>query len=150
MAELSRVKEQLRHVLESQGVAVLATHAEKGPYTSLVAFAATDEMRRLVFSTARSTRKFRNLSADSRASMLIDNRDNTPADFASAAAATAVGTCVEMAGEERATLAPLLVQRHPQLASFVDSPSCALMAFEVEVFMLVRRFQQVVEIRPNR
>jgi hypothetical protein len=82
--------------------------------------------------------------------MLIDNRDNTPADFASAAGATAVGTCVEMVAGENATLARLLVQRHPQLAAFVDSPSCALMVLEVEVFMLVRQFQHVVEIRPQR
>ena len=142
--------EVLRELLDGQPLGVLGTQYQGAPYTSLIAFAATEDLRRLVFATARSTRKFRNLSADCRASLLIDNRGNTPADFASAAAATAVGSCVEMVAEEHATMGSLLLQRHPQLASFVGSPSCALMALEVEVFMLVRRFQQVVEIRPQR
>jgi putative heme iron utilization protein len=140
--------EVLEDLLDEQLLAVLGSQYQGAPYTSLVAFAATDAGRRLIFATARSTRKYRNLSADPRASMLIDNRDNAPADFADAAAVTAVGRCVEPEGDARHELAELFLRRHPQLSDFVHSPSCALMVLEVEVFMLVRRFQQVVELRP--
>ena len=138
----------LRELLEGQLLGVLGTHYQCAPYTSLVAVVPSGDLRELVFATARSTRKFRNLDADPRASMLIDNRDNVPGDFADAAAATAVGRCVELAGERRGEAAKRMIRRHPQLESFVSSPSCALMVLEVEVYMLVQRFQQVVEIRP--
>lgn len=140
---------KLRELLDTQLLGVLGTHHEGAPYTSLVAFAAFEGTWRLLFATARSTRKYRNLAADSRASMLIDNRDNTPADFADAAAVTAVGSCVELEGDERTTMARRLVIRHPQLTAFVNSPSCALMALDVEYYSLVWRFQNVVEIRPE-
>jgi nitroimidazol reductase NimA-like FMN-containing flavoprotein (pyridoxamine 5'-phosphate oxidase superfamily) len=140
----------LRELLQGQLLGVLGTQHHGAPYTSLVAFTAIDDTRVLLFATSRSTRKFRNLQMEPRASLLIDNRDNTPGDFADAAAATAVGTCVELTGAAREEMAPRLVDRHPQLAAFVGSPSCALMALEVEVYMLVWRFQHVTEIRPVR
>ncbi len=139
----------LRKLLDTQLLAVLATHNDGAPYTSLVAFAGVEGTRRLLFSTARSTRKYRNLTADARASMLIDNRNNTPGDFADAAAATAVGVCIELDGDELRAMTRLLVKKHPQLTTFVNSPSCAVMALDVEFYSLVWRFQHVVEIRPE-
>ena len=139
----------LRELLDGQLLGVLGSHFEGAPYTSLVAFARRDGIRRMLFATARSTRKYRNLSADPRASMLIDNRDNIPGDFADAAAATAVGVCRELEGAELDDGRRILLDRHPQLSAFVASPSCAVMAFDVEQYNLVWRFQHVVEIRPQ-
>ncbi|MEJ2188824.1 MAG: pyridoxamine 5'-phosphate oxidase family protein, partial [Acidobacteriota bacterium] len=84
--------ELLRELLQGQLLGVLGTQHHGAPYTSLVAFTAIDDTRVLLFATSRSTRKFRNLQMEPRASLLIDNRDNTPGDFADAAAATAVGS----------------------------------------------------------
>ena len=86
----------LRELLETQLLAVLGTHHEGEPYTSLVGFAASPDLKLLYFATGRATRKRANLAADARASMLIDNRRNHPADFSDAAAATAVGTVEEV------------------------------------------------------
>ena len=140
----------LKQLLETQLLGVLGTQYEGAPYTSLVAFTAVQGTRTLLFTTSRATRKYRNLSNDARASMLIDNRDNVPEDFADAAAATAVGRCRELDGSERQRMIGLFVERHPQLAAFVAAPSSALFALDVEVYMLVRRFQHVVEVRPER
>lgn len=145
----SQPVEKLRELLDGQLLGVLATQHDGAPYTNLVAFVPVNGIRRLVFATARSTRKYRNLSADGRASMLIDNRDNTPGDFADAAAGTAVGVCREVEGEELGAMTGALLKRHPQLTSFVTSPSCAVMVLDVELFVFVWRFQQVVEIRPE-
>ena len=81
--------EVLREMLESQLLGVLGTHHDGEPYTSLVGFAATPDLEQLLFATGRATRKHANLAADSRASMLVDNRSNRPADFTEASAATA-------------------------------------------------------------
>ena len=139
----------LRQLLDGQVLGVLGSQYQGAPYLNLVAFAPADGIRKLIFATPRSTRKYRNIVSDGRSSMLVDNRDNTPNDFVDAAAATAIGVCRELEGEERRAMSRLLLSRHPQLIEFVNSPSCAVMELDVERYILVWRFQQVVEIRPE-
>jgi nitroimidazol reductase NimA-like FMN-containing flavoprotein (pyridoxamine 5'-phosphate oxidase superfamily) len=142
-------KEQIRKILlelfSSQKLAVLGTHQSGQPYGSLVAFAATPDLRGLVFATTRATRKFANLQADSRVSMVLDNRSNRAADFRKAVAATALGRAKEVRGKERKKLAKLYLAKHPHLREFVASPTCALVRIRVEVYYLVWRFQNVFE-----
>jgi putative heme iron utilization protein len=136
----------LRDMLDHQLLGVLGTHHEGEPYTSLVGFAATPDLKALLFATGRSTRKAANLTADSRASMLIDNRTNTAADFTEAAAATAVGRVAEVGDDERAEFDRIFLAKHPHLESFVRSPSCAALQLRVNVYMVVTRFQHVIEV----
>jgi nitroimidazol reductase NimA-like FMN-containing flavoprotein (pyridoxamine 5'-phosphate oxidase superfamily) len=139
------VKQSLKELFATQMLAVLATHREGEPYTSLVAFAATYDLADLIFATGRSTRKFANLTADPRVSLLIDNRSNRPADLRHAMAVTAVGEAHEAAGAEREALAGLLVEKSPGLKEFVASPTCALLKVGVKTYFAVRRFQNVTE-----
>jgi hypothetical protein len=138
--------EILRELLSSQLLGVLGTHHAGAPYTSLVGFAATDDLRSLLFATGRQTRKHENLAADARASMLVDNRTNRPADFTEASAATAVGIVEEIGADDRADLEALFLAKHPHLESFVRSPSSALLSLRVSVYMVVTRFQHVIEL----
>ena len=139
--------ERLRELLSTQLLGVLSTHGEAGPYSSLVAFAAASDLSSLLFTTSRSTRKFANLSHDARAAMLVDDRSNDPRDFAEAAAATAVGRVAEVTAGDREQAAARFLERHPYLDHFVASPSCVLLRLEVERYMVVARFQHVLEIR---
>jgi hypothetical protein len=138
--------EILRELLDGQLLGVLGTHRDGEPYTSLVGFAVTDDLRSLLFTTARSTRKHSNLVADARASMLIDNRTNSPADFTSASAATAVGVVEEISADARDAFERVFLSRHPHLQAFVRSPSCALLRLRVSVYMVVTQFQHVIEL----
>ena len=95
MEHNDRRTDRLKALLESQKLAVLATHREGQPYGSLVSFVATEDMKQILFATTRSTRKYANLTADDRVAMVIDNReplvvrssapgeDSTKASFAS-------------------------------------------------------------------
>ena len=94
--DISKVKRNLRKLLRSQPLAVLATQNQGQPYASLVAFASSDDLKSLYFATTRATRKYANLSGDSRVAMLVDNRSNNASDFSLAMAATATGTAVEV------------------------------------------------------
>ena len=111
--------EILRDLLESQLLGVLGTQHDGEPYTSLVGFVATPDLKQLLFATGRSTRKLANLVTDSRASMLVDNRTNRSSDFTEASAATAVGVVEQVGGEERAEFERLFLGKHPHLESFV-------------------------------
>ena len=66
MAERSELIETLNRVFSHQLLAVLATQGPQGPYGSLVAFAATMDLKYLLFATLRSTRKFKNLEGTQR------------------------------------------------------------------------------------
>ena len=150
MKEKQQIKQILNELFISQKLAVLGTHQEGQPYGSLVAFAATSDLRNLVFATTRATRKFANLRSDPRVSMVLDNRSNRVADFRKAVAATALGRAREVRGKERENLAEMYLAKHPHLKEFVGSPTCALVKMRVEVYYVVWRFQNVFEWRVGR
>ena len=136
---------QLQTLFSSRRLAVLATQHEGKPYASLVAFAATDDLKTIIFATTRSTRKFAYLSSNPAVALLIDNRTNEASDFRSAMAVTASGKAVEIiAGKENRFL-QLYLAKHPYLKEFVSSPTCGLVKVDVSTYYAVRRFQHVLE-----
>lgn len=141
----SELRQQIRHLLDSQGLAVLATSAGGHPYTTLVGFAAAGDGRELYFVTHRATRKFANLSGDDRVSLLIDNRSNRAEDFRRAAALTAFGRAREVPAPQRAAALELFLAKHPLLREFAMAPGSALCRVAVQRYSLVQRFQEVVE-----
>jgi nitroimidazol reductase NimA-like FMN-containing flavoprotein (pyridoxamine 5'-phosphate oxidase superfamily) len=149
VTETKEVLETIRELLTSQRLAVLSTQNQGQPYGNLVAYAVTSELKYLLFATSRATRKYANLLADSRVSLLIDNRSNEAADFAKAAAVTVLGQAWEMYGADRQQLLPVYLERHPYLRDFATSPNCALLRVKVEKYILVNRFQDVREIHPG-
>ena len=143
---LDEIKRDLEHLLQSQPLAVLATHKEGQPYANLIAFASSNDLKRLYFATTRATRKYAGISADPRVAMLVDNRSNKTSDFRSAMAATATGKAREVAPAEKATTLALYLAKHPYLKDFVNSPTCSLFEIRVQTYFVVTRFQNVVEI----
>lgn len=142
--------DRLRQLFDKQKLAVLSTHHQGQPYASLVAFAATDDLRQIVFATPRATRKFSNITADARAAMLVDSRSNKVSDFRRSMAATAVGTVGEVRKTKVSRLIRLYLDKHPHLSDFVRSPSCAVLRLEVGSYYAVDRFQHVMELHVNR
>ena len=136
----------LRDLFARQRLGVLATHGPEHPYASLVAVRASDDLRRIYFSTTRATRKFHFLSSDPKVAMLVDTRSDEDLDFHQAVAATAVGTARELEGEERAEQLAAFLRRHPHLKPFASSPTSALVELAVETYYIVRRFQNVTEL----
>lgn len=146
LADLKDVKNVLKDLFDSQPLAVLATQSDGQPYTNLVAFTFSRDLHSLFFATTQSTRKFANLSADPRVSMLVDNRTNNPSDFRWAKAVTVTGKAERIDKEKEVEIAGAYLDKHPHLKDFLESPSCALIRIRVETYFLVTRFQEVMEI----
>lgn len=144
MERISFLKKSLKNLFESQRLAVLATQDHKQPYGNLVAFAATRDLKHLLFATSRSTRKYSNISKNPRIAMVIDNRSNQETDFSKAMAVTAVGKVREIKGSTRGQYQRLYLFKHPYLKEFLLSPNCALLKMEVEMYYIVSQFQNVV------
>lgn len=137
----------IRNLLESQKLAVLATQNHGQPYSNLIAFAATADLKYLLFATTRATRKYANLMADPRVAVLVDNRKNEVSDFAEAAALTALGKVWELQGAERQRFLEVYLEKHPYLKEFAAGPTCALLRVKVEKYIVASRFQEVREIQ---
>ena len=137
-------------LLNDQAYGVLGTNHKGHAYASLVAFTATADVRSIYFATTRATRKYLNLAADDQVALLIDNRAGQAQALYEAAALTAYGTATEVAVAEHAKVLESYLDRHPQLKTFVSSPTTAIFRIEVESYHLVQRFQNVTEFRMNR
>ena len=139
------IKRQIQALFDSQNLAVLATHSQQQPYASLVAFAATEDLKQIYFVTPKTTRKFANLTADGRVSVLINSSTNQSSDFHKAISVTAVGDAEEITGGERKHWLPFYLAKHPYLEEFAGSPTCALVRVTSRSYFLVRNFQIVME-----
>ena len=136
----------LKKLLEEQRLAVVATEMQGRPYTSLVAFAATADLRHIVFVTTRSTTKYRNLSAEPYVSLLIDSRTHSVEDFSTGVAVTALGKATEVEGKQRDDLIDAFLRKHSHMDTFARSPSTATCCVDIDTYYLVTRFQTVVEM----
>jgi nitroimidazol reductase NimA-like FMN-containing flavoprotein (pyridoxamine 5'-phosphate oxidase superfamily) len=150
MKNTSQMRRALRELFTSQRLGVLATYGSGQPYGSLVAFVATEDLKHLVFATTRATRKYANLSTESRVALLVDNRSNQDTDFHSAIAVTALGNAKEVKESERNRFLRLYLAKHPHLEEFVNSPTCALLKVSVDKHYMVNRFQNVMELHMRR
>ena len=148
MIGTAEIKEIVQNLLNSQRLAVLSTQMFGQPYSNLIAFAATEDMKNIFFATSRATRKYANLKTEPRVSLLIDNRSNQETDFGEASAVTVLGTTEEVLGPDRESYLPLYLKKHPYLAEFVTAPTCALIKVKVEKYIMVTQFQEVREIYP--
>jgi len=134
-SKLSDTSGLVRKVVDSQYFAVLGSDDKGQPYTSLVAFAASPDLKYLVFITNRNTRKYRNIIQNSHVCLLIDNRANSSSDINKAIAVTALGSAHEEAGRE-SKLYSIFVQRHPYLNKFASDRDSVVIAVAVSEYIV--------------
>ena len=138
--------ERIAQLLATQLVGVLATNqstpTQSGqPYTSLMAFAHTPDLRYLVIATLKETQKHANLLQNACLSLLIDNRCNSVADYQQAIAISVIGRAEIIPVDALKQLQALFLAKHPQLQAFVTNPECALLRIAVECYRVVSEFQ---------
>jgi len=144
------LRNTLRDLFARQKLASLATSNGKQPYTSLVAFVATDNLRTILFATEKNSTKYSNIMANRKVSMLIDDRTNRVTDFHKGMAVTVIGQAQKLKADQRTRYLKLYLKKHPYLQEFAKSPSCSLLRINVETYRIVTRFQQVTEMHVKR
>jgi nitroimidazol reductase NimA-like FMN-containing flavoprotein (pyridoxamine 5'-phosphate oxidase superfamily) len=146
MNKSSQLRGLLEDIFASQKLAVLATYGDERPYINLVAFAATEDLKHLLFTTSRNTRKYRNLKENPWVALLVDNRANRTSDFRKATAVTATGKARECVGVTRKRFKETYVVKHPQLEEFAGSPGNALFAVEIDDYVTAT-FKNVMTLK---
>jgi len=141
------MRAQIDDLLSEQPLAVLSTQRNGQPYSSLMAFAHTSDLGVIVVATGKSTRKYQNIIRDARVSLLVDNRSNNEEDFHAAAALTVLGVAKNIESDERDALETIYLKRHPYLKKFLNAPTTSFIKIEVRSYLMVSRFQNVMEYR---
>ena len=144
------MQRRIGDLFETQALAVVATHNRQQPYASLVAFYAPKDLAHIFFVTPKATRKFANLIKDARVAVLVNSSRNAPEDFHQAISVTATGSATEATGPEYNQVLVQYLKKHPHLEEFARSPTCALIEVKVNVYYLVRNFQNVMELHITR
>ncbi|MHA1949503.1 MAG: pyridoxamine 5'-phosphate oxidase family protein [Candidatus Thorarchaeota archaeon] len=140
------IKKRIDKVLNSQRIAVLGTSKDGEPYSCLVGFALTEDLKELVFATMRERLKYRQMEANPRVTLMIDDRDVQNSDFNDTTSLTIVGSATDITGSDRERYASLLLKQHPVLTEFVRAPDCAVMRVSVDKIYVVSEFESVVKI----
>ena len=78
-----------------------------------MAFAATADLKTLLFATTRATRKYANLLTHADVAMVIDTRTNQTSDFSDAAAVTLLGEVEEVSAHERQEFLNIYLESTP-------------------------------------
>ncbi len=140
------ILKRLHALNKTQMHAVLATDSNGQPYTSLIAYVLTSDMKGVVFATPQSTRKYNNILKNRRVSLLIDTRSNTNKDYMGAESITITGRAYPLRrGKKWSELAGVLKKKHPELSEFIDSQKTALVLVKIIKMTHVTRFQSITE-----
>ena len=141
--------EDIRRLIEDQSFCVLCTQGQSQPYGSLIAFAPSEDLKHVYFTTSVATRKYRLLIGCERAALVIDNRSRHPDSLMDVAALTVTGRTRHLkSGQAYKKGITLLIRRHPYLKSFIRSETTALFRFDVIRYLYVTRFQEVQQWIP--
>jgi heme iron utilization protein len=129
---------------KTQKHAVLATDSGGAPYTSLISYACTPDMRGVIFITPKATKKYKNLMGNKQVSLLIDTRTNTEKDYLGAESLTIMGIANPVRKSAKKTeLAAVFIRKHPRLEKFVLSQETALIFVKILRCIHVTQFQSV-------
>ncbi len=136
--------DRLRAFDAEQEFAVLATDDGGSPYTSLISYALTPDLRIAIFATPKGTRKYSNILHTAQVALLVDNRSTSRNRLLKAEAITIMGIAKHIRkGKAWQELAKVFLRKHPHLEEFINSPTTALIAVEITRCIHVGHFQEL-------
>ena len=140
------LRQKASNLLNSQLTAVLGTSVNNEPYSCLVNFIHTEDLKVALFATKRNRLKYRQLIKNPRVTLMVDDRRNIPDDINKTTSITLIGTAEDTKGHERDDYEQLLISRHPKLANFVRSKNTAIVKVNVDQIYMVSDFESVKRI----
>lgn len=141
------LREQVKKLLDSQYLAVLATSERTSPHLSLVTFISSHDIRYIYFATSRNTRKFKNIERQAHVSLLVDDRRNSLQDFEDSSTVTALGTAKTVNAGEKDSLSVFFTDKFPPLRDFIHDRESEIIRIMVTEYILVRRFQDLYSLK---
>ena len=148
MEDKDKTTQIIKNLLKEQLFSVLSTkmQEESTPYSSLIGYLYSDDLRHIYFVTSRNTTKFTNLLSDPVACIFVDNRSNHEDDVLKATTATILGDVEEIEKETFREITEQLEKKYPQLEEFINKENTALLRLNVKQYVVVFEFQKVLRL----
>jgi nitroimidazol reductase NimA-like FMN-containing flavoprotein (pyridoxamine 5'-phosphate oxidase superfamily) len=141
------IRHKISSILENQLYGVLATSNKNQPYTSLLAFVVSDDIRYIYLATGRDTNKFQNLSKNQKVAFFVDTRNNNKYDISNANTLTAIAQAESINEELISNIEKTYIERHPDLASFIKSKNVELIQLKIISYTLIEKFQSAITLK---
>lgn len=130
--------DKVKTILRENTLCVLCTEADGNPYCSLMTYLLNDDFSVLYLVSTRESRKYQNLLANPRVSVLVDTRQHQ----GSSAAANIVSVTFEglfqsLADFEIQSIKINLSREHGELAEILNNPDFVVFAIKLQSFLLL-------------
>lgn len=130
------MRKDIRDLIQSNHICVLATVSDGKPYCSLMSYIADTDSREIYMMTQRETKKYRNLAGNPSVSLLIDTRQTDSKNQTKAL--TITGTFQGSIDEnKKSNIRTGLLKINPDLKEFVDDPSVEIIVVQVKAVQLL-------------
>jgi len=123
-------------ILRENSLCVLCTEAAGNPYCSLMTYLLSDDRRSLYLVATRESRKFKNLLANPRVSVLVDSRQH-PAAAANIVSVTFAGLFQPLADAEVQPIKTTFAGKHPELEEILSHPDSVVFAIKLQSYLLL-------------
>lgn len=148
--KLNDIETSINKVVKSQLFAVLATSSKSKNHTSLISFAISEDLSKLVFATLINTKKFKYIAGNSAVSLLIDNRCLNTNNINDVVAITINGNAKILEEKNDIKLwQRKLLSKHNNLSDFVNEKTCKIVLVDIIKYKYVSNFQGSLEYKLN-
>lgn len=139
----NEILHKIKNIFQLQLYGVLATSYRNQPYTYLLAYVASKDMKYIYVATDKTTHKFQNINQNDRVAFFIDTRSNDTFDVNNAYALTTICKAEQINKKETSEVEKLYLSRHPQLETFLSSINVEFLRLTILSFSFVEHFQNV-------
>ena len=141
--------QHVRTMLRSQVQCVLATATPKGqPATHLMAYAFSDDLRRVFMASGRHSQKIEDVRANPSVSLLFDNRTGNISDHGDGMLVTASGRAALCEKSQHELDRLHLLQRNPNMDSFLTREDVTVFSVAVDTYAVVVGYGQPELVKP--
>ena len=145
-----KIKDKISSLIRDQRFCVLSLKGEKTAYGSLVAFSYADDLSEFMIPLQKGSRKYNLLLKEKEVCLVMDNRDTSPPSPNHIEGVNLLGTAHLISdNRKREGIKSTLMERHPQLKSFVSSPTCSFFMITPRTFYHIVRFQEIYQWTPE-
>jgi len=146
-ARTKDIFKQIKNIADTSSLAVLATEVNGAPYTSLIGYLLSVDLKYLYFFTPKNTEKFKNIEINPNVSILIDNRNKNTGKKSLITAITIIGKASIKEKFDKTILNKFLVDS-PELEEFTKTGLNVLVRVNIDKYILVSKLQEIIEIKP--
>ncbi|WP_050738500.1 pyridoxamine 5'-phosphate oxidase family protein [Acetobacterium bakii] len=130
--------EKVEKILRENTLCVLCTEGGGKPYCSLMTYIPNDDLRVLYMVSTLASRKFKNLLANPRVSVLVDTRQNPGASpEEKIASVTFEGSFQPLAASEMQRIKTHLADDHLELNAILENPNCVVFSIKLNSYLLL-------------